>query len=147
MNKLPGRINLVTLGVDDVARATAFYTEIGFSRVAFESDQVSFFQLSGTVLGVFGRVPLAEDANAEALPAPPGPMSLAINFESKPKVDAAMALAVRCGATLKKPAEEVFWGGYSGYFADPDGHLWEMAYNPHFPLNAQGLFDLPLQTD
>ena len=146
MRQLPGRVNLITLGVDDVARATAFYKKLGFAQVEYDSDQVSFFQLDGTVLGVFGRAALADDAKSGDLPLPPGPTSLAINFASKSEVDAALAFAQSCGARLIKAAEDVFWGGYSGYFTDPDGHLWEIAYNPHFPLNAQGHFDLPVKS-
>ena len=143
MNGLPARINLVTLGSDDLPRAIAFYEALGFPRVNFDSDGVAFFQLDGTVLGVFGRTALAEDARLDGLPTPPGPMSVAINFASTGDVDAALAFAERCGARIVKPAETVFWGGYSGYFADPDGHLWEIAYNPHFPLDERGHFNLP----
>ncbi|MGF1650168.1 MAG: VOC family protein [Hyphomicrobiaceae bacterium] len=143
MSRLPGRVNLITLGVADVARSSDFYCSIGFVRVDFDSDGVVFFQLDGTVLAVFGRDALAEDAGVASFAGGPGPVSLAINFAHEANVDAALALAHACGATIVQPARRVFWGGYSGYFSDPDGHLWEMAYNPHFPLDSRGHFALP----
>lgn len=73
-------------------------------------------------------------------------MTLAHNCRSEREVDAVLEYAVACGAQLRKPAQKVFWGGYSGYFADPDGHLWEVAYNPHFPLDSEGRVQLPPPT-
>lgn len=143
---LPARINLVTLGVDDIARAATFYEALGFARVDFESDGVAFFQLDGTVLGLFGDAALAEDANVPVPDTVTGAVSLAINFSSEAEVDAALAFAETCGAKITQPARKVFWGGYSGYFADPDGHLWEVAYNPVFELDERGHFKLPTRT-
>jgi len=99
--------------------------------------------MDGTILGLFGREPLAEDANVT----PDGDgfraVSCAINLASEAEVDAALAHAKHCGAKIAQPARTVFWGGYSGYFADPDGHLWEIAYNPFFPLTPEGRLTLP----
>lgn len=145
MKALPNRINLVTLGVSDVKASAAFYESLGFSRAAFESDDISFFQLDGTVLALFGSRDLAEDAGVEPPDRHSAAMTVAINFATREDVDAAFELAQACGARIVQPARQVVWGGYSGYFADPDGHLWELAYNPHFQLDARGHFALPLK--
>ena len=94
-------------------------------------------------LGLFGRDPLAHDAGVEPFRAGPGAFSIAHNLESEAAVDEAFAHAIACGATATKKPEKVFWGGYSGYFADPDGHLWELAYNPFAPLDENGHMTLP----
>jgi hypothetical protein len=143
---LPARINLVTLGVGDIAVATAFYEKLGWKRSQGGSnDQISFLALDNVVLGLFGRENLAKDMNGEApgTPAAPGAATLAINLPSEAAVDEAMAAALEAGARLLKKPENVFWGGYSGYFADPDGHPWELAYNPFFPLDGAGMVQLP----
>ncbi|MDQ1683360.1 MAG: uncharacterized protein QOC82_97 [Frankiaceae bacterium] len=136
---LPARINLVTLGVADVARSTAFYTALGWTPSAGSQPEITFIQLGPMVLGLFGHDDLADDARLPRSPQPPfRGTSLAINLESEAAVDAAMETARAAGATIVKPAEKVFWGGYSGYVADPDGHLWELAHNPHWTLNTDG---------
>lgn len=136
-------ITLVTLGVADVARARAFYESLGFVASAASQPSVCFMQAGGVVLSLFGRAALAEDAQvADSKPGFSG-VTLAQNVASETEVDARLALAVRCGGTLRKPGQSVFWGGYSGYFSDPDGHLWEVAYNPFFPLDAEGRVVLP----
>lgn len=140
---LPARINLVTLGVADVADSRAFYERLGFVAAGFESDDVAFFELNGTVLGLYGRAPLAEDAGVPHEGHGFRGFALAINLESPSAVDAALAFAEQCGGSIVRPAREVFWGGYSGYFADPDGHLWEIAYNPVCQLDANGRMQLP----
>lgn len=140
---LPQRLSLVTLGVADVARARAFYESLGFRPSAFESEDVVFFEMNGTLLGLFGRAPLAEDANVPPQGEGFRAVTCAINFESEAAVDRALAFAGRCGALITQPPRRVFWGGYSGYFADPDGHLWEIAYNPVFPLDADGHVRIP----
>lgn len=138
----PG-ITLVTLGVRDMARARAFYEALGFTASSASSDSVTFLQAGGTALGLFGRRDLAEDARvADSAPGYSG-VSIAHNARSEAEVDQVLAEAVAAGARLLKPGQKVFWGGYSGYFADPDGHLWEVAYNPFFPLDAQGRMTLP----
>ena len=146
---MEARLTLITLGVADVARATAFYERLGFVRGAGSNAHISFFQAGGVVLAVFGRSALAEDA--QVAPDAPGVkaaagfsgISLAHNVRSESEVDAVLAEAVAAGATLTKPAHKTFWGGYSGYFSDPDGHLWEVAHNPFLPLNEAGMPQLP----
>jgi predicted lactoylglutathione lyase len=138
------RINLVTLGVTDMARSRAFYERLGFKASKASSPDVTFFEANGVVLGLFGHDALAADANVKAgePPAFRG-VSLAWNAESEVAADAIMAHASRAGAAIVKPMEKVFWGGYSGYFSDPDGHLWEVAHNPFWPLDPQGHIKLP----
>ena len=137
------RLTLVTLGVADIARARRFYETLGLKASAASQDSVTFFDAGGVVLALFGRAALAEDAHvANSQPGFSG-VSLAHNCASDTEVDAALAEAVAAGASLLKPAQKVFWGGYAGYFADPDGHLWEVAYNPFFPLDADGRVELP----
>jgi uncharacterized protein len=135
---LDPRISLVTLGVEDVGRATEFYEKLGWKKSSASQDSVTFIQLKGTVLGLFSREALARDAQVENTPKGFSGITLAHNVTSERGVDAVFKFALSCGATEVKKPEKVFWGGYSGYFADPDGHLWEIAYNPFFPLNAEG---------
>ncbi len=124
-------------------RARAFYERLGLKAARFDSADVAFFDMNGTLLGLYGREALADDA---ALP-PAGSgfraASCAFNVESEAAVDRALNHAQACGATIVQPARRVFWGGYSGYFTDPDGHLWEVAYNPLWPLDANGRPQLP----
>lgn len=94
--------------------------------------EVAFFTLNGTWLGLYGREALAADANVSSEGNGFGSFALAHNVCSEPEVDEVMSRALKAGATLVKKPEKVFWGGYSGYFKDPDGHLWEIAHNPHF---------------
>lgn len=130
------RITMVTLGVADVAASTAFYERLGFARSSASNDNVTFFRMKGTVLGLFGRAGLAEDAGVEDTGRGFAAVTLAHNLDTPEAVDAAYAHALSCGATAVKTPEKVFWGGYSGYFADPDGHLWELAHNPFMPLDT-----------
>jgi predicted lactoylglutathione lyase len=135
---LDPRISLVTLGVADVERATAFYERLGWKKSVASQDTITFIQLKGTVLGLFSREKLAEDAGVENTQPGFSGITLAHNVASARGVDAVFKFAVACGATPVKQPEKVFWGGYSGYFADLDGHLWEVAYNPFFPLDKEG---------
>jgi uncharacterized protein len=141
---VPPRITLVTLGVADVARSTQFYTALGWRLTGAGNESVSFFALEGIVLGIFGRSDLAADAGVPDTPRGFGGFTLAINLGSREEVDAALRSAVAAGANLVKPAVEVFWGGYAGYFGDPDGHLWEVAHNPFWPLDERGRPLLPV---
>lgn len=138
------RLSLVTLGVADMARARAFYEGLGFRASSASQDSVTFFQIGPLALGLFGRDALAADAGAPA--GAPGGFSgitLAQNVRTREAVAAVLAEAEAAGGRIVKPAEDVFWGGHSGYFADPDGHLWEVAWNPFFEIAADGALKLP----
>jgi catechol 2,3-dioxygenase-like lactoylglutathione lyase family enzyme len=137
------RINLVTLGVADLVASRAFYEALGFIASGASNENVVFCDAGGVVLGLFGRHALAEDAMVPDGAAGFAAVTLAWNVETEAAVDAVMAHAMSCGARITKPAQRVFWGGYSGYFADPDGHLWEVAHNPFFPLDRNGRIELP----
>ncbi len=141
--ELDRRISIVTLGVVDLAAATAFYERLGWAKSPASQDSVTFIKLKGTVLGLYSRKGLAEDAGVEDSSPGFSGTALAHNLESEAEVDAAFDFAVSCGAKPVKQPEKVFWGGYSGYFADPDGHLWELAYNPFAPLDEEGHMTLP----
>ena len=138
-------VSLITLGTDDLSRSTAFYEAIGW-RLSSASVQgaVSFLEGGTVVLGLFDREGLAADAGVEADPAGAhGNVALAVNLPSEEEVDDLLRMAHAAGATITKPAQPTDWGGYSGYFRDPDGHLWEVAHNPHFPLGEEGRIELP----
>ena len=141
------RLSLVSLGVEDLAKSRAFYERLGWKASPKHSNEnITFFQLGGIVLGLYSRAGLAEEARLSPGPEDKsrfGGIALAHNGRSKEEVDTILADAVKAGATLLKPAEEVFWGGYSGYFQDPDGHAWEVAYNPFLPINDDGSVILP----
>jgi uncharacterized protein len=138
------RINLVTLGVADVAASRAFYQRLGFVSSPAGTDDVAFFDANGVVLALFGYEALAEDTHVVSSGRPGfRGVSLAWNAADEAEVDSIMAHALACVATPVKPPEKVFWGGYSGYFSDPDGHLWEVASNPFFPLTEEGRIRLP----
>ena len=133
------RITLITLGVGDLPTSRAFYERLGFAARQESTEDIAFMDTaSGLVLALFPREKLAEDAHANANPDGPVPwfpgFTLAHNVSSPEEVDAVLAEAVAAGATLQKPGQKVFWGGYSGYFADPDGFLWEVAHNPFMDL-------------
>jgi catechol 2,3-dioxygenase-like lactoylglutathione lyase family enzyme len=138
----PQRVTLITLGVADLARSKAFYGAMGWTPTADEGEVV-FYQINGMVLGFFGLGPLAKDQGRPDAQLGTGAMTLAQNFETVDEVDAAYVLALTAGATALKAPEKVFWGGYSGYYADPDGHVWEVAQNPFWPLNKDGSLTLP----
>jgi len=130
------KISLVTLGVDDLDRATRFYGEgLGLPRHEFDGGGISFFSLEGTWLALYPRAELVKDIGlSEPVQFGFSGITLAHNVASKPEVDAVLEKAVAAGAKLVKPAQEVFWGGYSGYFQDTEGHYWEVAYNPYQDL-------------
>ncbi|MET0445843.1 MAG: VOC family protein [Pseudorhodoplanes sp.] len=139
-------MSLITLGVTDLRRTARFYETLGFVRkMKAAGEDVAFFEAGGVVLSLFENEKLADDAalipEAE-LPAFRG-IALAWNCESEGDVDEVLAAAVAAGAKLLKSARKAFWGGYHGYFADPDGHVWEVANNPHFPLSPDGKPSLP----
>jgi catechol 2,3-dioxygenase-like lactoylglutathione lyase family enzyme len=138
----PKSITLVTLGVADLARSRAFYAALGWEP-AVEQEDVVFIQLAGQVLALFGIDDLAADMHAERAELGTGAATLARNFPSEAEVDAAFDVALLAGARALKRPEKVFWGGYSGYFADPDGHVWEVAMNPFWRLAPDGTLTLP----
>jgi uncharacterized glyoxalase superfamily protein PhnB len=126
------RISMITLAVLDLTAAIAFYEKgLGFPRME-SPPGVAFFTLNGTWLGLYGREALAQDATVSAEGKGFSGFALAHNVTSDEEVDEVMAQAVTAGATLVKKPQKVFWGGYSGYFKDLDGHLWEVAHNPLF---------------
>ena len=145
MSRPPAHLSLVTLGVTDLARSIAFYEALGFRRKARAAEGVGFFEAGGCALAVWPAADMAKDAGIGfdgKNPAFRG-VSLAWNCRSKADVNAALETAGEAGATIIKPASDAFWGGYLGYFADPDGHLWEVAHNPGFPLADDGRLTLP----
>ena len=138
------RLNFVTLGVIDMAKMRAFYERLGLVASSASNPNVTFFDANGIVLALFGYHDLAEDAGVKAGPVPDfRGVGVAWNGTSEEDVDRIMAHAKAAGATIAKKAAKVFWGGYSGYFADPEGHLWEVAYNPFMPIDAEGHIQLP----
>ncbi len=139
----PQRITLVTLGVADMDRSRAFYGALGWQPHPQSQEAVTFYQANGFVFGLFGLGPLAEDQGRPDATLGTGASSLAQNFATEAEVDAAYGHALGAGATPLKAPEKVFWGGYSGYFADPDGHVWELAMNPFWPLGEDGSLTLP----
>ena len=129
------RVSLITLGVADTARSRAFYEKLGW-KAAFENEEVVFFQLNGIVLGLFRRDSFDLDMKRDNDGT--GRIALASNVRDRSEVDPALDRAVSAGGSLLKRAEEAPWGGYSGYFADPDGHAWEVAHNPAWTISAAG---------
>jgi uncharacterized protein len=136
---MKSRIKVITLGVDDLKRSLAFYRDgmglptEGVIGTEFEDGAVVFFNLNDDlILALYPRAALAKDAKVPLTPASPSEFSLGHNVNSKKDVDAVMKQAKDAGATISDPARDRFWGGYSGYFKDPDGHLWEIAWNPQW---------------
>jgi uncharacterized protein len=143
---IPARVNLVTLGVSDLARSVAFYEALGWRRSSVSVEGVvAFFRTAGPVLGLFPYADLLADIGLPDAPRPAGfgGVTLAINVETEAGVAKALDAALAAGATVLKPASRAEWGGTTGYFADPDGYAWEVAYNPGFPFDERGLLALP----
>lgn len=137
MTPMEQRISLITLGVDDLPRARRFYEQgLGWNPKD-APEGVVFYQLPGIALALFGRDDMAEDAH-HPIDGRFSGITIAINQRTEAEVDAVLAQAEAAGATILKPAERVFWGGYSGYFADLDGHVWEVAFNPQWTINDDG---------
>jgi uncharacterized protein len=138
------RLSLLTLGVEDLRRSIAFYEALGLPpSMTAGNESVAFLDTGHVVLGLFGRGALAEDVGvpdtATGFPA----VTLACNLPSEQAVLDMLAAAERFGGRIVKPGQRAFWGGFSGYFADPDGHLWEVAHNPDFPIDDTGRITLP----
>ncbi|WP_448809185.1 VOC family protein [Agromyces bauzanensis] len=142
---IPQRFTLVTLGVADVAAATAFYRRLGWRQSTHSADGITFFSTPGPIIALWTSPELAIDAGlaAEADAATPAPpfrgVALALNFDTRAEVDAAFVDWRAAGGDVTKPPVETEWGGYSGYGADPDGNLWEFAHNPFWPLDERGM--------
>lgn len=137
------RLTLVTLGVADIAASRSFYERLGFRASSSSNDHVAFFDAGGVAFAVFGRQALADDAGVDNSPPAFSGVSLAHNVSSEADVDRVMAEVAEAGARIVKTAQKTFWGGYAGYFADPDGHLWEVAHNPFWPMDEKGRMLLP----
>ncbi len=138
------RISLVTLGVHDIERAADFYTRLGLVKSSEGNESVAFFQLhGGTVLALYGRTDLARDCGLEEAGMGFGGVTLAHNVPEKADVDRITQEFAAAGARILKPPHEVFWGGYIAYAADPDGHVWEIAYNPAWAPDETGGLTLP----
>ncbi|MCZ8156742.1 MAG: VOC family protein [Leptospira sp.] len=139
------KINLITLGVKDLKASLAFYEGgLGWKKSEQSQESVAFFQLNGLILSLFNRRSLAEDATVEDSPTGFSALTLAYNTESEEEVNQVIETVRKLGARILKEPQKVFWGGYSAYFADPDGHIFEVAFNPYFPMNEKGEVILPL---
>lgn len=136
------RLSIITLGVADLGRAKTFYLDgLGWSEVDQPADEICFIQMPGIVFSLYPIDKLAEDIGTDPITqVAMGGVTLAHNTRSEVETDAVLAQAVAAGARLVKPAQKVFWGGYSGYFADLDDHLWEVAYNPFATIADDGSF-------
>ena len=140
---IPARISIVTIGVADVARSVAFYEALGWERAESSMTEIAWFRTADSWLGIFGSEDLAADANlTSASRGSFGGITLAINVETPEAVDEALDAAVRAGGSLLKPGTELPFG-YGGYFADPDGHPWEVCHNPGFPIGPDGRVRIP----
>ena len=140
----PQRVSLITLGVENMERSRAFYEALGWQPVPLDVVGVTFYQMDGMALGLFGIGDLAEDQGRPGAELGTGAATLAQNFSDEASVDEAYHTATVAGATGLKPPKKVFWGGYSGYYADPDGHVWEVAHNPFWHLDAGGRLTIPI---
>ena len=136
-------ISFITLGVTDLARSRAFYRALGWRESSASQEAVAFFQAGSVAFALFQREALAEDAAVSPVGSGFPGFALAHNVDSEAAVIATLEEAVAVGATLVRPADKVFWGGFRGYFADPDGFLWEVCFNPFIPLDGEGLVKLP----
>src|SRR5262249_2212595 len=134
--RLEPRLNFVTLGVSDISKARHFYEQgLGWKPSRASQGDIVFFQLGGIVFALYPRHLLAEDATVDATGSGFRGFTLAHNVRNKEDVAEVLKAAEAAGATMVKPAQDVFWGGHSGYFADPDGNLWEVGWNPDFHVN------------
>jgi predicted lactoylglutathione lyase len=137
------RISIVTLGVSDLAKSQAFFERLGWKRSVKGAEGIAFVQVGGIAMALYPGAELARDAGVAPRVGGFSVITLAYNARTREEVDAVLAEAVGAGATLQKPAQEAFWGGYSGYFADLDGYLWEVAWNPSFSIDSVGNLQLP----
>ena len=131
------RLNVITLGVENLDRSIAFYRD-GLGWAAHVQGDIALFQLNGIVLALYPRTRLADDAMASSTGEGFPGFTIAYNARNETDVDRVLETAKAIGARIQKPAQRTFWGGYSGYFSDPDGFLWEIAYNPFWTLDSEG---------
>jgi predicted lactoylglutathione lyase len=137
------RVSLITLGVADLNRSREFYERLGWRRSMAKAEGIVFFQLGGIGFSLYPRDELAKDANVSSDGHGFCGITLAYNARTREEVDSVLAQAAGAGAKIVKPAQEAFWGGYSGYFSDPDGFLWEVAWNPSFSIGEDGSIHVP----
>ncbi|WP_116132238.1 VOC family protein [Tropicimonas sp. IMCC34043] len=133
------RVSLITLGVEDPARAEEFYSALGWQRAVSE-DGVVVFNLIGQALALYSRTLLARDIGLTDSPGGFTGLTLSYNVRERDEVDELLARVQAAGGRVLRPAADIFWGGHVGYFADPDGHVWEVAWNPFSPLGPDGAF-------
>ncbi len=134
----PQRITMITLAVEDMAKSRAFYAALGWIEAEGGNDKIAFYSIDGQFFSLYSRDALTADISMPIHTRTTGSITLATNYKSKRAVNAAYQTAQDAGAVVITKPTEVFWGGYSGTFADPDGHLWEVAFNPFWTLNAKG---------
>jgi catechol 2,3-dioxygenase-like lactoylglutathione lyase family enzyme len=143
---IPANVSVVTLGVADLARSARFYRDLGWEQRGDQAQGITWFKTATAWIGLFGYDALAEDTRLEPTPQDELPayrgITLALNLPSESAVDLAFARVVEVGGRIVKPPERAEWGGYSGYFADPDGHLWEIAHAPGFPIDESGRIEI-----
>ena len=139
----PQRVTLITLGVSELGVSRRFYEALGWQAHRETQDSIVFFQLNTMALGLFGKVALAEDQGRPTAQLGTGAMTWAITYGYQDEVDQAFNVALNAGATLLTRPQKVFWGGDSGYYGDPDGHVWEIAYTPFWTLGDDGSLVLP----
>lgn len=133
------RVHVITLGVSDLVRSRKFYEEgLGFQASSTSNEHFVVFHANGPLIALFQEEALAEDAHVPFTKAAFRGITLAHNVAKKEDVAPLLKKVEAAGATITKVAQDTFWGGHSGYFADPDGHLWEIAWNPHWPINPDG---------
>lgn len=132
------RVTMVTLAVADLAVSWAFYERLGWEEAEGGNDDIAFYKLWGLFLSLYRRDKLTEDIGLPIAKRATGSVTLATNYASQGEVDAAFQTALNAGAVAITKPEEVFWGGYSGNFADPDGHMWEVAHNPFWTFDSDG---------
>lgn len=144
MSKAPPlRLSLVTLGVEDLARAIRFYETMGLQRRMKQAEGVAFFEAGGAVISLFIRQDLAKDANVENSNPGFSGVALAYNVATEAEVELVLEAAKAAGAKILKPAQRAFWGGFYGHFADPEGHIWEVTHNPGFSFDERGALVVP----